>query len=101
MRIDGELRHIRANRALTTDRFHHVAGTYDGDSMRLYLDGVLMGSREFSGTVAQDGGGWVYLGGASDGIEGMIDELAFYDRALSSEEIVAIFDAGSMGKCPQ
>lgn len=31
---------------------------------------------------------------------GLLDELAIYDRVLSSAEILAIYNAGSAGKCP-
>jgi hypothetical protein len=30
---------------------------------------------------------------------GLLDEVSLYDRALSAEEIQAIFDAASFGKC--
>jgi hypothetical protein len=35
--------------------YHHVAGTYDGTSLKLYIDGMLSGSTSASGTI-QPGG---------------------------------------------
>src|SRR2546425_519091 len=45
MRIDGQLQHVRVNNVLQVGVFHHVAGSYDGAVMRLYLDGVEVGSQ--------------------------------------------------------
>lgn len=54
MQIDGQLQHIRVSNVLQIGVFHHVAGSYDGSVMRLYLDGVEVGSQPITGTV---GGG--------------------------------------------
>jgi hypothetical protein len=37
--------------------------------------------------------GWIYYG------NNIIDEISLYNRALSSNEVVAIYNAGSAGKC--
>jgi hypothetical protein len=40
-----------------------------------------------------------YLNCCANRFDGLIDEVAIFDRALSAPEIQAIFDAGSAGKC--
>ena len=50
MKIGGDLRHIRVDNVLQIEVFQHVAGTYDGNFMRLYLNGEEVGSLEVSGT---------------------------------------------------
>ena len=95
MKIDGVLHHVRANGVLQTGVFHHVAGTYDGSVMRLYLDGTEIGSLAISGTV-DTGGGWVELGAdAEESFDGLLDEISIYNHALNASEIQAIFHAGS------
>jgi hypothetical protein len=96
MTIDGELRTIRVIDVLQVGVFHHVAGTYDGSVMRLYLDGVEVGNLAVSGTVGV-GNGVVFSG--SETLDGLLDEVEIYNRALSASEIQAIFNAGSAGKC--
>ncbi|MHA2305131.1 MAG: LamG domain-containing protein, partial [Candidatus Hodarchaeales archaeon] len=76
--------------------WYHVAGTYDGSIMRLYLNGELVGSHEVSGI----SWGWnqVDLSHAGEALDGLLDEVAIYNRTLSAEEINAIYEAGSSGK---
>ncbi len=52
MTINGMLRHIRVNNVLHVGIFHHVAGTYDGNVMKLYLDGNEIGSLPIADTVS-------------------------------------------------
>ncbi|TAL01166.1 MAG: hypothetical protein EPO07_08740 [Verrucomicrobia bacterium] len=85
----------------------HLAGTFDGSTLRIYVNGVLDGQASFTGAIysgnddlgigAMVGGS--YPGGAFDNYAGFIDEVALYNRALSSAEIQAIYHAGSNGKC--
>ncbi len=79
--------------------WHHITATYDGDEMRLYLDGHLQGSANrssfFSGCI-DNTRGW-YIGdyspetvsahGSHSTFDGCIDEVKFYARALSEEEV--------------
>ena len=39
------------------------------------------------------------VGGTGEFFDGVIDEVEFFDRALSASEIQAIFMADSAGKC--
>jgi len=90
--------------------FHHVAATYDGSSsssgMNLYFDGVLA-PRTFeinninSGTILNDGKPEIG-NNTADGdsyFHGSIDEVEVFNRALTADEIAAIHQAGSAGKC--
>ena len=97
MRIDGQLHHIRVDNVLQIGVFHHVAGSYDGAVMRLYLDGVELGSLAITGVV--DAGGRVEISSGGETLDGLLDEVEVFNRALSAKEIHAIFKAGSAGKC--
>jgi uncharacterized repeat protein (TIGR02543 family) len=85
---------------LTDSLWHHVAATYDGASMRLYVDGSLQNSVAATGTI-QTGTSPVAIG-ARPGVNyfaGALDEISLYNRALSAAEVQAIYSAGSGGKC--
>jgi hypothetical protein len=98
MDINGTLSHVRANNVLQVGVWHHVAGTYDGSIMRMYLDGVEVENLAVSGTVAA--GSIVLIGGSSIAtMDGLIDEMSIYNRALTSAEVLAIYNADITGKC--
>jgi hypothetical protein len=97
MRIKGELQHVRVDGALTAGVFHHVAGTYDGQYMRVYLDGAKVGETSISGRV-YNGETTVTLSSNDEPLDGILDEVCVYNRALSALEIRAIYDAGAAGK---
>jgi hypothetical protein len=88
---DGGLEHIRVNNALQVGVFHHVAGTYDGSVMRLYLDGAEVGSHVVSGTV-EDGAG-VSFSSTVEPFDGLLDEVEIYNCDLSASQIQAIYVA--------
>ncbi|MFB3826075.1 MAG: LamG domain-containing protein [Bryobacteraceae bacterium] len=98
-----------APRRVNDGAFHHVAVTYDGASERLYLDGVLIASMPLTQTgyaasyQYQIGAGFTldWPSGNSGYLyfRGLIDEVEFFNRALSDGEVQAIFNAGSAGKC--
>jgi hypothetical protein len=84
-----------------TNNFHHAAVTKSGSTVIFYLDGASVGMVSY-GSVFTFGSS-VSIG-AQGGNEqapfyGAIDELAIYSRALSSNEILSIYNAGSGGKC--
>jgi len=75
-------------------QWHHVAATYDGSTMSLYVDGHLDGSAPRTGTI-QSNTSNILIGARSDGTNasnfpGMIDELAVYNRAIGPSEVQAL-----------
>lgn len=85
---------------LTEGQWIHVAATYDGAAMRLYMDGVEVGSKSKSGELTANNLVPVWIGAnpaepARVPWKGNIDDLRIYDRALSAEEI---FDAATEGR---
>lgn len=99
--------YVATTNAVALNGWTHVAGTYDGSMIRVYLNGVLEAqgiytNGIFPGTNALAIGGAV--GGATYGsvivpFHGWIDEPSIYSRALTGTEITALYSAGSAGKC--
>lgn len=81
------------NTVLTTGQWYHVAATWDGSLVRVYVDGVLDNAPAArSGTIAVDTRP-LYVGGRSgaDLFDGMIYDARIYRRALSQAEIAELF----------
>ena len=74
---------------LSANAWTHLAGTYDGTTVRLYLNGVQVSSRTQTGTIPvstnplQIGGDTIY----GQYFPGRIDEVRIYNRALSAADI--------------
>jgi len=81
---------------LTLKRWHHLAMTYDGATLKFHLNGAEavatpVNKERVPGTTP------LHIGRRQDGyvyFEGMIDEVRVYNRALSAEEIKARYAAG-------
>ena len=67
--------------------WHHVAMSWDGTNIKAYLDGEEVGSSSGSGTMS--GGGPIYIGNwqQQEGFSGKIDDVQYWDIALSESEI--------------
>lgn len=81
---------IANNPAIFPDEWHHVAVTYDGTTMRVYLDGLNAGSHTVTG------GGAIFnttsniiVGEALNvgDFKGAIDELRIWNKALTQQEV--------------
>ena len=88
MDIGGE-RNAVGSAALPLNAWSHLATTFDGSVVRLFVNGVQAGSLPFSGSMAASTGA-LRLGGNGvwgEWFAGLIDEVRVYNRALSASEI--------------
>ena len=82
-------------------QWHHVATTFSSSGVALYIDGM-SASPSAQPASPVNSGAAIVLGGAPDGgnlFSGLFDEVAIYNRALGSQEIRDIVDAGANGRC--
>jgi RHS repeat-associated protein len=82
--VGGNDEIVGATISQTMTKAVHLAGTYNGSSLKLYVDGVQAASLSVSGNVTADGAE-LQIGDAT--YTGVIDELRVYGRALSATEI--------------
>ena len=74
----------------------HLAATYDGATLRLFVNGVQVGSRAHTGNITAStrvlgiGGNSVW----GEYFNGLIDDVRIYNRALSAAEIQSDMNAG-------
>jgi hypothetical protein len=71
--------------------WYHLAFTYDGSNMRVYVNGVLDNTVAASGNIVTSGFPLAigsYCLGTFDFFEGVLDELTIYDYARCSEQIL-------------
>ena len=86
--VGGE-RNAVGSAALPLNAWSHLATTFDGSTVRLFVNGVQVGSLPFSGSMPASTGSF-RLGGNGvwgEWFAGLIDEVRVYNRALSASEI--------------
>jgi FlaG/FlaF family flagellin (archaellin) len=91
---NGSLRSIASNRNFTNSdlgKWYHLAFTYNGSEMRLYVNGALDNTKPQTGDLAFDDTTDVGIGdgpgGAGEYINGTIDELRILNRSMTDAEI--------------
>jgi len=79
------------------DEWHHLAGTYDGSTVKLFVDGQLAGTNPHAGTIANSPYN-VYIGSNAERGQrfflGLMDDVQIYDRALADREIQSVMGGG-------
>ncbi len=72
--------------------WQHVAGTYDGETMRLYVNGSEVSSLAMTGTV-QSGNG-VALNSSNEPYDGRLDDVRIYSSALDTNQLSLLISSG-------
>ncbi|NIP24127.1 MAG: DUF1080 domain-containing protein [Phycisphaerae bacterium] len=89
--------------AVNDDRWHHVAGVYDGTKTCLFVDGTLDASEKTTRTISVNDYP-VLIGENAQHrgrfFRGLIDDVRIYDRALSVDELRALVKAGGVAVPP-
>jgi len=80
------------------DAYRHFVGTYDGSTLKLYVNGSLVLSESSSPNSSSEGSRIGQNDGGGGGWDGNIDDVRIYDRALSPSEIHELYRYGSKGR---
>lgn len=77
---------VRCSVARPTDSlFHHVAGTYDGVNVRMYLDGTLVATQPLTAPLRSDADSFKIFDNVGSTI--VVDDLQYFDTALSPSQV--------------
>ncbi len=79
--------------------WYHVVGTFDGQRQNLYVNGERVATALVASPIYPPTGAGLLISTPAESMAGRIDEVRLYDRALSSDEIRGVFDAGRSGLC--
>jgi outer membrane protein assembly factor BamB len=90
-----EVGDLYGKKAVNNGRWHHVAGVYDGTKTCLFVDGTLDASERTTRTISVNDYP-VLIGENAQHrgrfFRGLIDDVRIYDRALSVDELQALFE---------
>jgi hypothetical protein len=91
--LNGGFSTVTSSTSLQPNTWYHVAGTYDGSAIRLYIDGILEASTPATGALATSSNHLNIGHDPSSPVDsrrfwnGIIDEVKIYNRALSAAEV--------------
>ena len=96
---------VASSGSVVENEWIHVSAVYNGKDMRLYQDGVLVGTRTKTGTITTNDVVSTWIGGnppsaTSRPWEGVIRDVRIYRRALSVDEIAAVIAPPSTNVSP-
>jgi hypothetical protein len=100
-RSPGGVLHLGLGVLIPLDTWVHLVLTRTGNSYAVHTNGVFAASLAESTPDLPNAVGWQISGREPWLFQGGIDELTFFNRALSGEEIAALYAAGRAGMCPQ
>lgn len=89
---------VSSHGTLQTGVWQHVAGTYDGTTIRVYRNGALVGDRAHPGTAST--ASQVLIGRWSASFHGILDEIRIWGVPRSQAEIAAAMDVALTGTEP-
>jgi outer membrane protein assembly factor BamB len=99
--LQGKLQELHSGKYYTTERWFHVAATYDGFSIKMYIDGKLDHQEKIAAQssdrihIANEIGQFVdRKSGEACFFSGRIHEVRLFDRALSEDEVLSRYEAG-------
>ncbi len=83
---------------LTTNTWYHIVGTYDGSRVRCYVNGQKEGtsSQTLSGNIYNSGDPLRFGHQVAYNIrwlDGLVDEVRLYNRALSDAEVESLYSS--------
>lgn len=90
---------VEVSGAVSAGHWYHLVGTYDGVTLRLYVDGVQVGSKVHAagGAVDTNSSSPVTLGDSPVGgrtYDGLLDDVRVYDRTLTPTDVTTLFNNG-------
>jgi len=87
---------VNSATTVSANEWHHVAGVYDGNAVKLYLDGTLDATAPWNEGIGRNNFD-VLIGENAEqkgrGFDGLIDDVRVYNYALSDNEIKALVAA--------
>ena len=76
---------------ITDNQWHHWAGTYDGATAKIYIDGRLDTQATYTGQIGDSSAYNLYIGENAQAtarqLHGVLDDVQIYDQALTVAEI--------------
>ena len=78
---------------LSANKWYHIVGTFDGNQIKVYENGVLKGTTNYNTTIANSANAPNIAFDGSSLFKGPIDDVRVYNRALSAYEVGQLYNS--------
>jgi protein associated with RNAse G/E len=88
----SSMTYMETSRSFDANKWYHIAGVYDGDTMKIYINGVLENFNTSQNGKIDYADSWLSIGSYKDdnedfSVNGDIDEIRIWNSARSQEQI--------------
>lgn len=97
--MTGSTQTISSDDVVPLNTWMHIVGTFDGSTMRMYVNGVLQANTRTVTEQITGGSGATLIGTLGSGVyrmQGKIDEVRLYNRALSQSDVTSLYRSGQV-----
>lgn len=94
--FDGgvDIEQVTSINTLTMNAWNHVVGTYEGQTLKVFINGVLDNSKATGGRALVTGSNGLTIGGTTGGLQnfrGLMDDVRVYNYALGDADILKLY----------
>jgi len=84
---------VRSTTEFVPGVWYHIVGTFDGSALKIYVNGVLEGTRAWTGSITPTTE-VIRIGEDfwNHWLDGVVDEVRIYNRALSATEVQDLYN---------
>ncbi len=99
--IAGVVRTTTSTTILQTGTWYHIAGTYDGTHLKIFVNGLEQNSQSYTGSMAINAEPIIFgqNPGNSESFVGVLDDACIYSAALSADDINSLYNGGVGKEC--
>lgn len=93
---DQTINYLTDNTDFDLNKWYHVVATYNGTSIKLFVNGNEKASTTETGNIYYLNSGWFQIGSYKDndednGHDGLLDNVTIWERALTTQEISDLY----------
>ena len=79
---------------LELNKWYNVTATRESGVMKVFIDSNLLNHKSNNSSIGSNTWPLVVGGNGANSFNGLIDDVRIYDRALSAEEVQALYNLG-------